>query len=139
MVACVSLGIWMSQFVFNQYETKAVTNTKVVYLLSIGSYPNKKQMEKELTKVDTYLVEEENDIYFAYIAITSNEKNYDKLKKYYIKKGFKVTQRQKILKDDEFMKTLEKYDLLLEKSTEDTTIPKLEKELIKKYKEVNNG
>ena len=139
MAACISLGIWMSNFMFRQYDTKAVSQFNTIYLLQIGSYASVKEMDEELMNVDTYLMEKENDKYFAYIALTASLKNYEKLKNYYIKKGFKVEQRQKILESTSFMETLNKYDLLLEKSTEDTTIEKLETELIKKYKEVNNG
>lgn len=139
MIACISLGVWMSKFMFKQYDTKAVSKFNTIYLLEIGNYNSNKEMEKALTNVDTYLMEKENDKYFAYIAVTGLEKNYDKLKDYYVKKGFKVEKREKILKSDKFIDTLNKYDLLLEKATEDTTIDKLEKELIQKYKDACDG
>ncbi len=129
----------MSKFMFRQYDTKAVSKFDTIYLLQIGSYDSLKEMNTYLMNVDTYLMEQENDKYFAYIALTGSLKNYEKLKNYYIKKGYKVEQRQKILESSSFKETLDKYDLLLEKSVEDTTIEKLELELIKKYKEVNDG
>ena len=87
MIACISLGVWMSKFMFKQYDTKAVSKFNTIYLLEIGNYNSNKEMEKALTNVDT----------------------------------------------------LNKYDLLLEKATEDTTIDKLEKELIQKYKDACDG
>ena len=139
MVACISIGFYMSNFMFRQYDTKAISSYDTIYLLQIGSYSSQKEMDMALMNVDTYLMEKENDKYFAYIALTASLSNYEKLKNYYVKRGFKIEQRQKILENNTFKKTLDKYDLLLEKSTEDTTIEKLELELIQKYKEVNNG
>lgn len=139
VIGCISLGAWMSNFMFNQYDTKAIYTDDTIYLLQIGSYDNKENMEESLKKLDKYLMEKENNRYYAYIALTKLESNYQKLKTYYEKQGFKIEQRQKILKDEKFKTVLEKYDILIEKATEEETLKVLEKELIEKYQEVMNG
>lgn len=137
MMVCIGIGAWMSYFIFNQYTIQAENNQNVIYLLQIGSYDSKKLMEDDLIKVDTYLMEEENGKYFAYLALTGNLDNYTKLKNHYIKQGYKVEQRQKVLQNEKFKQTLEKYDLLVAKASEEATIDALEKELIQKYQEFN--
>ena len=125
---------------FKQYDTLKAYNTSNIYFLQIGSYMSKEEMEKANIKETKYIMENSDNVYYAYIGLTSNKENYEKLKKYYQEKGYDITMKEKIISNEKFISTLEKYDLLLIETEDKDTIKLINEQIIDKYKEnVVNG
>lgn len=64
-----------------------------------------------------------------------NKKNINKLNELYNEKGFSTFIKTKKVKNEEFIKTLEKYDTLLLESNDYDMIININKQVLKKYKE----
>ena len=126
----------MSNFMFKQYDNLKAFNTNSIYFLQIGSYNTKEEMEKANISSNKYIVEENNGIYYAYISLTSDTENFNKLKEYFEKNKYQVTLKEKVISNEKFTDLLEKYDLLLKESSDDATIKLINDQIISKYKEI---
>ena len=126
----------MSNFMFKQYDNLKAFNTNSIYFLQIGSYNTKEEMEKANISSNKYIVEENNGIYYAYISLTSDTENFNKLKEYFEKNKYQITLKEKVISNEKFTDLLEKYDLLLKESSDDATIKLINDQIISKYKEI---
>lgn len=134
------IGFILSNFMFKEYGDLKTLGKDDIYFLQSGIYNSKEELEKDNMNKDKYIVEENNGTYYAYLAVTTDKDNYNKLKKYFQSKNYDVISKEKEVSNSEFVKALEKYDLLLKEAKDDNTITLINDQVIDKYKEyIING
>ena len=135
---CLILGLCLGKVIYDSYNTKETITTSLnqekVYLIQIGTFKNKKEMQEKLESIDDYIYDKHNDLYYAYAGITTS--NLQKLKDYFKKLGFNVYPKQINCNSLEFLDTLSNYDKLLENTSDDKAILDIENQIINKYKEI---
>ncbi len=139
VTSCIVIGFMMSNFMFKQYDILKASSSNMVYFLQIGSYTSKKEMEEANISSSRYIVEENDGIYYAYIALTTDKENFEKLKNYFKNKKYDITLKEKVLANEKFNNILEKYDLLLKETSDEATIKLINDQIIDKYKELVIG
>lgn len=139
-IICILIGILLSKYIFNQYDNLKALSINSIYFLKLNSYNSKEDMEKDVMKLKQYIIEEDDGMYHVYLGITSELDNFNKLESYFEENNYKVTLKEKQNVDNDFIKILEKYDVLLKNTNDNSVISIINEQVISKYKEmITNG
>ena len=143
IISAIIIGISLAKFMFNQYEKKKKIGTvfkngeKLMFVMN-GIYSSKDEMEASCSSLKSYIYSLENDKYYVYLGITKNLENFDKLKGYFNRKGYDVSERTLNINNDSYIELLDQYDILLSKTNDDDVIEAIASQSITKYKEYIN-
>ncbi len=143
IISAIIIGISLAKLMFNQYDYEAKIGTvfkngeKLMFVMS-GIYSSKDEMESSCSSLKSYIYSLENDKYYVYLAITKNEENFNKLKGYFNRKGYDVSERTLNINNDSYIELLDQYDILLSKTNDDDVIEAIASQSITKYKEYIN-
>ncbi len=137
---CISFGIAIGFYLLNGYEDKE--NIKLVNLSSeeliffkYKEYNNEDEMKKDVLNLNSYIYTKENDKYHVYLAITKNEKNISKIKGFFEKKGYVISEEKIMVSNEHFLKQIENYDLLLQNTDKEEVIEAIISGVLEKYEE----
>lgn len=137
------IGIFMGQFMFSQYKIENISipvmnqiEGKKIFFLQVGVYSTVDSMKKNLEGLENYIYMEEDTKYHAYVGITANEKNIEKLKGYYQELGYVIYVKEILVRSEEFMNQLLKYDALLEQTVNQDTVRVIISNVLTSYKEL---
>lgn len=140
IISAVLIGFFMAKLIFSQYETpnlQTVFNEEqTIYMLQVGAYSSKENMEKNTKKFAYYIYNNDQNMYYVYIAITQNTKNVDKLKKHYQTKGYDTYVKEVKIDNEKFLNVLKQYDNLLSKTNDQETIETICSKTLQKYEEL---
>lgn len=140
IIISILLGIFFSLILYLNYRknTIIIKNYDTLYFLQISAYKDLNNVDKIVNNLQSYIVIEENDnLYHVYVGITLDQKNSEKIKEFYKKNDYNIYVREKVISCKNFISDLKNYDALLSKSDNKSTVDKIEKEVLKKYKEYN--
>ncbi len=143
IISAIIIGISLAKFMFNQYDYDAKISTvfkngeKLMFVMN-GIYSSKDEMEASCSSLKSYIYSLENDKYYVYLGITKNLENFDKLKGYFNRKGYDVSERTLNINNDSYIELLDQYDILLSKTNDDDVIEAIASQSITKYKEYIN-
>ena len=138
----ILVGIVFGKFMINQYQNPnsniipVLSNSFKIYFLELNSYQTEDEMKKGMAGFPYYIYMLKDEKYYAYIGITKSEKNLEKIKGYYEKKGYVITVRDYKIENEAFLTVLEQYDTLLEESNDDTVIEGVCSQVLTKYEEL---
>lgn len=138
-ILCILVGFFMSNFMFNQYDKniESVFNEKSkVYFMQIGVYTSLDNMKENLKDIKTYIYEEKNNLYYAYVGITKEEENLTKIEGYFNSMNYVIYRKEKSITSRAFLEILNQYDLMLKEVTDKKMIGTIEDEVISKYEEL---
>lgn len=133
------ISIIYGNFIFNIYKNnmekvlETVSLDEKVYMILYGSYNSK---DKINMNIKDYIVIENNNFYEVYVGITKDLENANKIKGVFKDLGNSVYIREKTINNLEFIDYLDSMDVDLAKKTNDEIL-KLEKNILLKYKELN--
>lgn len=137
---CIIAGLFLGTYTFNKLENKDtkkvsanVLTNQNVYAFQYGVYSNKDNL-KSLEGIN-YTYEYLNDKYYVYVGMTKNEKNIEKLKKYFESINYPIYVKE-IEVNGEFAETLKQYDLLLDEAVQNESIKTILESVIAKYEEL---
>jgi multidrug efflux pump subunit AcrB len=139
-ILCVLVGFFMSNFMFTQYQkedtitTSSTTNS--VYFMQIGVYSSLDNMKENLKNIETYIYEEKNNLYYAYVGIVKNENNLEKVEGYFKSLDYVIYRKEKTVSNVAFQEVLSQYDLMLEETEDSKTIGTIMSQVISKYEEL---
>ena len=140
IVVSIILGIIFSLIIYLNYR-KNVNDKKeinILYFLQISAYKNVENISNKTKNLDSYLVIKENDnLYHIYIGLTKDSKNLEKIKEFYKKSNDNIYVREKVVSCKNFISELSNYEILLSNAESKDIVEKIEKEVLKKYKEYN--
>ena len=143
IISAIIIGISLAKFMFNQYDYDAKISTvfkngeELIFVMN-GIYSSKDEMEASCSSLKSYIYSLENDKYYVYLGITKNLENFDKLKGYFNRKGYDVSERTLNINNDSYIELLDQYDILLSKTNDDDVIEAIASQSITKYKEYIN-
>lgn len=143
IILALLLGILMGKFLFSQYQIENVSlpvmneiEGEKVSFLQVGVYSNIDNMKKNLEGLENYIYVEEEGKYHAYIGITTNQKNIEKLKGFYQEKGYIIYVKEIFVRSNAFLEQLSKYDELLEKTEDKNAVQVIISNVLTSYKEL---
>ncbi len=140
LILSILLGVIFSLILYLNYKknTEIKNNNNILYFLQVAAYKDLNNVNKEINNLQSYIVIEEIDnLYHIYVGITLDQKNFEKVKEFYKKNDYNIYVREKVVNCKNFISDLKNYDILLSKSNSKNSVDKIEKEVLKKYKEYN--
>ena len=139
-IVSIVLGIVFSLILYLNYKKNINENVEInkLYFFQISAYKNLENVKNKTKNLESYIVIKENDnLYHIYVGLTKNLKNLQKIKEFYSKNGDNIYVREKNVGCENFMSDLNNYEVLLSSAESKKAIEKIEKEVLKKYKEYN--
>jgi len=125
---------------FNQYEKeeleKVSSEKNTVYFLQIGVYSSLDSMKQNLKNVETYIYEEVDNLFYAYVGILNDESNLEKVEGYFKNLDYVIYRKEKKIKSKPFIEILNQYDLMLKETNDSKTIGIIMNQIISKYEEL---
>ena len=107
-----------------------------IKFLELGSYNTREEMDENTAKFPYYIYMLQEGKYYAYIAITQDDENLNRIKGYYEEKGYITNVREFKVDNEAFLVILEEYDNLLKESEEDSIIDAVCSQVLIKYEEL---
>lgn len=130
------VGLFFTKIFYSSYNANYVFNENVnVYVLQQGVYSSIENIEKNVG-LDYYIYEKNNDMYYVYASFSTNLENVEKLKEFFEKKGYSIYVKEISLLSSSFTEILKQYDLLLEKTDDDSAIGAIIASVLSEYEEV---
>ena len=143
IVMALGVGFVMGNLLFQQYDIKNVTlpvlknaDARSLSFLQVGVYSTVESMKKNLEGLENYIYVIEDSKYHAYVGITGNALNVDKLTGYYQELGYITYVKNITNSDATFLEELDKYDELLEKTNDKSAIRVINQNILNSYKEL---
>ena len=138
----ILVGFYFGYFFYCQYDRKVELvpafnpDSYTIYLSQVGAFASKDNMEKEASKFSHYIYEENDGIFYVYLAMTKDMQNASKLKEYFQRNGYDTYIKNSSLINDGFSDILTSYDLVLKQTSSDEVISSLVKQVLTKYEEM---
>lgn len=131
----IVIGYFFGTFIYDQYDRSlmAFNDTKVVYFLQQGVFSNNNNLNDNLSKLDSSLVEEENGKYYVYVGMTGTYEIAEKIKSIYKDKGYVLYIKEKNISNRYFISDLEQYDKLLNSQDNYDNLNEVLKTIIDSY------
>lgn len=127
----------MGNVFYRQYEKEQNFNNEYnSYLLQLGVYNSKEDMNKKIKNIDNYMVIEKNDKYYVYLGISTKKKNAEKLKEAFNEKNINVSIKKSVINNVEFISNLEQFDILLDNAISNEDIMKVNEVILSSYEEM---
>lgn len=143
ILLCIICGFSMGIFLYSSYEKKAVIkpvfeNKEKIYFLKVGTYKTENEMVQSLKNTSNYIYRIKDNNYIAYLAMTSKSENIEKIKGYFKKIGYIVSEEEIYIDNSNFIEILSTYDEMLVNTQDDKVIENIIIGVINKYKETFN-
>jgi len=117
------VGVYLGKFMLNQYDNFQVVpvmrETQNLYFLQQGVYSSINSMRENMSMFSYYIYNIEEDGYHTYVGITKNLNNADKVKEYFLRKGYDIYIKEISIDNSAFVSVVEQYDLLLNEANDD--------------------
>lgn len=133
----ILLGLFLGTTFYKQYEKEQhLDNEYNSYLLQLGVYNSKEEMNKKVKNIDSYMVIERNNKYYVYLGISTKKKNALKLKEAFNEQNIDVSIKKSVINNIEFMSNLEQFDILLDNATNNDDIMRVNEVILSSYEEM---
>lgn len=139
LIISIFLGFLSAQIVYSTYRKNLENSSYNAYLIQVGSYNNKEEVESTFSNSDEYLVVEEEDKYNVYVGITTDLINANKIKNLYEKKNISAYIKPTVIDNVEFVSNLEQYDILISEVDNEENIISISDVILSSYKEMVLG
>lgn len=140
-ITCILIGLFLGFFLLKQYREKEETNlvskeNNILYFIQIGSYSSFDEMQNSIKDFYNYVYEENNETYYAYVAIVKNKEILEKLKEFFTKSGYVIYIKEKYINNPGFNDVLGQYELLLKETDDSGAIMTICSQIVSKYEEL---
>ena len=140
VILCIFIGFLLSKFMLNQYQNKQkitpVFNTgEKLYFIQYGVYSSEESMKNNTDKLNYYIYNLENNMYYVFIGITKSSENASKLQGYFKTLGYDTYMKEYSVSDSEFLEMISYYDQLLSTTTDYEVIKLVSRQVLEKYEE----
>jgi hypothetical protein len=138
LIALVS-GALLGKLTFDKYENIDLQNVisfnNEVYMLKYGTYSTVEEMQASVTKVERYVYIEKTGEVSAYVAISSTNKNINKIKDVYSSKGITLSVEKVTINNDAFIQNLNEYEKLLEVAEDENSLLMIQNQILSCYED----
>ena len=137
LIFSISLGSLFGIFLHKKIEESvfAFNEGYKLTFLREGVYTDKNVLEENTKKLDPKLVIYDDDKYYVYVGITSNEKVAEKIKDIYDDMDIDVYEKDIYVNDDTFINNIEQFDSIVLSSKEEDILT-VEEVVLSNYEEV---
>ncbi|MDD2519118.1 MAG: hypothetical protein PHI05_04935 [Bacilli bacterium] len=140
VILCIFIGFLLSKFMLNQYQNKQkitpVFNTgETLYFIQYGVYSSEESMKNNTDKLNYYIYNLENNMYYVFIGITKSIENVSKLQGYFKNLGYDTYMKEYNVSDSEFLEMISYYDQLLSATTDYEVMKSVSRQVLEKYEE----
>lgn len=135
-LAIISGAILGNSFYKKYKEEQNLEKEYNSYLLQLGVFDTKEDMDKELLGIDDYIVIEKNKKYYVYLGVSTKKKNVAKLQEVFLDKEISTSIKKTVINDIEFMNSLEQFDLLLDSVSTNEDIMSINEVILSSYEEM---
>lgn len=141
--SCILVGFLFGKIMFNQYNSDNTIKTSVsdinslVYFIQVGAYSTIDNMKEAMKDTTNYVYMQKDNKYYAFVGMTKEKNNVDKLKKYFEEQKYSVYIKEIVIDNSSFLDVLSQYDLLLNEAESNESISTIEKSVLAKYEELN--
>ena len=133
----IAVGAVFGNIFYNKYEKEQSLEKEYnSYLLQLGIFDTKEDMNKELLEIDDYIVIEKNNKYYVYLGVSTNKKNVTKLQEIFLDKDINTSIKKTVISDVEFMNSLEQFELLLDSVSSNEDIMSINEAILSSYEEM---
>ena len=140
IVIAVLSGLTLGNIFYKQYEKEQnLDNVYNTYLLQLGVYNSKKEMEEHLNDLEDYMVIEKNDKFYVYLGISTKKTNAQKVQDAFLEKNIKVSIKKTAIDNVEFISNLEQFDVLLDNASTNDDIMSINEVILSSYEEMVLG
>ena len=140
ILVALIIGLFLSYVFLNQYEDYnglvVSNNTDNLYFIQYGVFSSMESMEENTMKLQNYIYNIDNDLYYVYIGITKHRENADKIINYYNSLGYEVLIKEYSISNKNFLSHLETYDEVLKSTSDSMAISSIINQVLMKYEEV---
>lgn len=129
-------GIIVGNNLYKKVDLKLIqtfSESNEFYLLQEGIYSNKDSMQKDTRDISPKIYEVKDDKYYVYVGITSKIENANKIKDIYIKDGININIKKIKIKDEEFINSINQFDILIENTDNKEEILTIEEVVLSSY------
>ena len=138
IIVSLVIGFFLSYFVITEYtDKKGVTvykEVQMLYFFKYNEFNSKEEMDKGTINLESYVYQNDDGKYKVYIAITKNENNIDKIKKYYSDYNLEV--EKYFISNTDYIKSIENLDNILINTDDQTVIGEIIIQGLNNYEEV---
>lgn len=130
-------GLILGNIFYKQYEKEQnLDNEYNSYLLQLGVYKTKEDIKKNVGNVESYMVVENNNLYYVYLGISTKKDNAEKVKDAFLDNDIKVSIKKTVIDNIEFMSNLEQFDVLLDNASSNEDIMSINEVIMSSYEEM---
>jgi len=137
----IILGLLVSFFctlyIMKSYSTNKtikLNDSEKIYFFQYGAYKNIDSMKKNTLNLENYVYELKEDLYHVYIGITKDKKNIKKIKGFFEDLGYSIYVKEAYTSDDNLIKILDEYDMLINNTEDKTSIKIIQNKLLESYR-----
>lgn len=118
IISAVLLGYLCASFIFNQYGVNSLVFNEVsnIYYLQCGAFNTEEASLKEIKGVDNKITIKEENKYYSYIGMTTNNDIAKNIQEMYKEKDVDIYIKSGYLENVDFISELNQYDVLLAES-----------------------
>ena len=120
------ISFFMGFFLIKNYKDNLTID--ITYGFLYGEC-NKDELDLLTLTLSNYIYKKVDNKYEIYVGITRNKNNIEKLKEFYIKKGYSIIVREIEVSND-FKELIDNCDILLEKTNDIDTIEKIQNKIL---------
>ena len=141
LLFAVTLGFYGAHIAYQFYQFKKTITDKSfnAYALQYGVYTSAATLEKNLSKLDDYVVSQEDGKYYIYLGFTTNYNNLSKMRRIYEDQDMEVYTKQMNISNSEFVSSLKQFDVLLANVESDEDIKSVNEAILSSYNEMILG
>lgn len=133
-------GALLGKITFDKYEKIDVKNTiKIdtnVYALKYKTYLSVEEMKDDITNIDRYIYIQKDDKVTAYVAISKDKENINKINDIYKVKNIFLTKEIININNDEFIQNLSEYEKLLSVAEDEKSLLIIENQILSCYEKL---
>lgn len=134
------VGFFLGKTLLEEYHSyngiKVSVSGVNAYFIKYGEYDSLDNLEKGTLALANYIYTEKDGKYSAYVGITTNEDNCQKLEDYFKKLGYEVVIEEYVLNNNTYINYLENADKLLSNTTDEAVIGEVCSQILSKYEEL---
>lgn len=133
----IFLGAFLGHLFYKNYiEEQNLDNDYNSYLLQLGIYDTKEDMQKSLNNINNYMIIEKNNKFYVYLGISSKKENAAKIKDAFLEQNIELSIKQTVIDNIEFMSNLEQFDILLDSAVTSEDVMSINEVILSSYEEM---
>lgn len=136
---CIAIlsGLILGNIFYRQYEKEQnLDNDYNSYLLQLGIYTSREEMNTNTKDLDNYMVVEKDNKFYVYLGISTKKANAEKVKDAFKEQDVKVSIKKSVINNIEFMSNLEQFDILLDNASSNEDIMSINEVILSSYEEM---